>query len=147
MQRDAGGRHRAGAGAAAGLRPRARLLLRRLQYGEASDDVQTFVSKAAAKGATEHWVRMGARSAQEARGVIKAQLTCQIGVTIARENAWMKLKRLGLLAGGYQPGGDKRRNNRAFGNRARRAWWALKSGFAQMGGGGSHFHHNHAHIP
>ena len=103
-------------------------------YGEASGDVKTFVRAAAASGAGAHWLAMGARSAKEARGIITARLTSAIGVTAVREQAALKVARLGLLASGNLRAATARRRNRAFGTRARRNWWTIRSGFAQSGG-------------
>ena len=67
--------------------------------GETSDEVEELVNKMAKKAAERQWRNMGARSAVEARGVVKARITRSLGIAAVRAAARLKLDRLGIALG------------------------------------------------
>ena len=77
------------------------------------------VNKMSTVGAERIWRRMGARSALEAKGVIKNRLRRSIGITATRAAARLKIDRLGIALGdgakAAQRRGAARAKNRTWG--------------------------------
>ena len=61
-------------------------------------------------GAERSWKRMGARNVLEAKGLIKAMET--LGVAAVRENARLKLDRLGVVFGSEGGAAERRAQDR-----------------------------------
>ena len=80
--------------------------------GEASQAVLDWVDLLANMGAERSWKRMGARTAIEAKGLIRAQALKTLGIVAVRENARLKLDRLGVLFGSEGGAAERRATDR-----------------------------------
>ena len=68
------------------------------QYSEVSPDVHSLIQVCAESLANKNWRALGARSAQEARGFVAAAVKRRLGLTVAREMARHRLRRVGVPA-------------------------------------------------
>ena len=66
-------------------------------HGEASPDVHHFIAAAARKLARSTWVRLGARSEDEAYGCHVQRFRRDVGIAVAREFARYRLLRVPLI--------------------------------------------------
>ena len=84
--------------------------------GEASDDIHAWVEELARMGAHRRWRQMGARSMQEAKGLIKKIAIETLGIEAVRGNAKCKLDRLGVAldGGAWRKDGAARRREARF---------------------------------
>ena len=64
------------------------------QYSEVSPDVHSLIQVCAESLANKNWRALGARSAQEARGFVAAAVKRRLGLTVAREMARHRLRRV-----------------------------------------------------
>ncbi len=93
-------------------------------FGVVSPAVMAWIDELADMGANRCWKRRGARNALEARGLIKRIATKTLGIVAVRENARLKLDRLGVAFGDSGNSDARRAANDRFGfdemNNARR---------------------------
>jgi len=83
--------------------------------GEISKDFESFIGRLAEVGAERIWKRMGARSIDEAKGVIKVRLTRTIGITGFRGYARLVMDRLGTVLGNGKRAAERRARARDAG--------------------------------
>ena len=67
------------------------------QYGEASPDVHATVARAAEVVAGREWARLGARSEAEARAFFAQSYRRRLGVSVVREFARHRLRRVQMV--------------------------------------------------
>ena len=93
-------------------------------YAEASDDLHQLFDCVVESASKQHWRRIGARSAKEARSYFATTLRRAWGVHFAREFARHRIRRVAVV-GTWGPRGDSRaglsRRPMATGRRCRRA--------------------------
>ena len=77
-------------------------------------------------GAERNWQRMGARTALEARGVIKGRLRRSVGITAVVAEAMLRSDRLGIALGDG-PAAAKRRRE------AKTRFWSWRQEMARRG--------------
>ena len=77
--------------------------------GSVSSDVHKLIGEIAKTGAERKWQVMGARSQEEAQGVIKGALRRRLGITAARAAARLKIARIGIARGDGKAAAKRRK--------------------------------------
>ena len=103
--------------------------------GSVSNDMHELIKEIAEVGAEQKWRTMGARSMEEARGVIKGALKRRIGITAARAAARLIIARAGIVRGDAKAAA-RRRNNRHNERRTAEDEWYFSEGAGAHAGGG-----------
>ena len=80
----------------------------------------------AAIGAERKWQRMGARSALEARAVIKGRLRRSVGITAVVAEAMLRSDRLGIVLGDGSAAAKRRKE-------AKTRFWSWRQEMARRG--------------
>ena len=101
-------------------------------YGESSKDLLNLLREEAALGAQRCWRDMGARSADEAAGLLYTKLRRNLGIAIVRARARLLIDRVNLiLAGNGAREAAQRRASNRFAWRQLRVERSTLGGFAQ----------------
>ena len=94
--------------------------------GSVSKDLDSLVNLMAEIGAERKWRMMGARSALEARAVIKGRLRRSIGITAVVAEAMLRSDRLGIAIGDGTAASRRRKE-------AKTRYWSWREEMSRRG--------------
>ena len=102
--------------------------------GSVSSDVHKLMDEIAKVGAERKWQVMGARSQEEARGVIKGAPCRRLGITAARAAARLKIARIGIARGDGKAASKRRKKGRDARRTEAEEWYYRYGPRAHVGG-------------